>query len=101
MRTIRTACATRLLPLLLLLTLPAAVQAQFTFTTNNGALTITKYTGPGGNVVIPDMTNGLPVTSIGQRAFLYSFDLTSLTIPNSVTTIGTPSEALRSNTATA
>jgi nicotinamide mononucleotide (NMN) deamidase PncC len=34
--------------LLLLLTLPAVVQAQFTFTTNNGAITITGYTGPGG-----------------------------------------------------
>jgi hypothetical protein len=28
-----------LLPVLLLLTLPAGVQAQFTFTTNNGAIT--------------------------------------------------------------
>ena len=30
----------RLLPLLVLLTLPATVEAQFTFTTNNGAITI-------------------------------------------------------------
>jgi hypothetical protein len=36
----------RLLPLLLLLTLPAVVQAQFTFTTNNATITITGYTGP-------------------------------------------------------
>ncbi len=44
----------RLLPaLLLLLALPEAVQAQFTFTTNNGAITITGYTGPGGDVTIP------------------------------------------------
>jgi len=40
---LRTARAARLL---LLLTLPAVVQAQFTFTTNNGAITITGYTGP-------------------------------------------------------
>ena len=30
-----------LLPLLLLFALPAAVKAQFTFTTNNGTITIT------------------------------------------------------------
>lgn len=33
---------------MLLLALPAVVQAQFTFTTNNGTITITRYTGPGG-----------------------------------------------------
>ena len=41
----RTACVTSLLPLLLLLTLPAVVQAQFNYTTNNGTITITGYTG--------------------------------------------------------
>ena len=62
---LRIAWAVRILPLLLLLMLPAAVQAQdFTYTTNNGAITITGYTGPGGAVTIPDMINGLPVTSI-------------------------------------
>ncbi len=55
-----------LLPLLLLLALPALVQAQFTFTTNNGAIAITGYTGPGGDVTIPSWTNGYPVTSIGR-----------------------------------
>jgi hypothetical protein len=59
----------RLLPLLLLLTLPAAVQAQFNFTTNNGTITITGYTGPGGAVTIPSAINVLPVTSIGDDAF--------------------------------
>jgi hypothetical protein len=72
----------------LLLTLPAAVQAQFTYTSNNGAITITGYTGPGGAVTIPGMINGLPVTSIGYRAFAYCDFLTSIMIPNSVTNIG-------------
>ena len=36
-----------------LLLMPSVAQAQFTFTTNNGAITITGYTGPGGNVTIP------------------------------------------------
>ena len=38
---IRTACAVKLLPLLLLLlTLPVAVQAQWSYRTNNGTITI-------------------------------------------------------------
>ena len=73
---------------LLLLALPAPVQAQFTFTTNNGAITITRYTGPGGAVAIPDATNGWPVTSIGDYAFEWRFSLASVTIPDSVTNIG-------------
>ncbi len=77
----------RLLPLLVLLTLPAALQAQFYFTTNNGAITITGYTGPGGAVTIPSTMNGLPVTSIGSVAFAYCTRMTSVTIPNSITNI--------------
>src|SRR5258706_451654 len=84
---VRTTCATRLL-LLLLLTLPAVVQAQFNYTTNNGAITITGYTGPGDAVVIPDTINGLPVNRIGDYAFSANTNLTSITIPNSVTSIG-------------
>jgi hypothetical protein len=78
----------KLLPLLLLLALPAAVQAQYTDTTNNGTITITGYTGSSGAVTIPDTINGLPVTSIGSYAFQNHTSLTSVTIPNSVTNIG-------------
>jgi hypothetical protein len=76
------------LPLLLLLMLPAMVQAQFIFTTNNGTITITGYTGSGGAVTIPDTSNGWPVTSIGVQAFINCYSLTSVTIPRSVTNIG-------------
>jgi hypothetical protein len=77
-----------LLAAIVLLALPAAVQAQFAFTTNNGAITITGYnTAAGLDAVIPNSTNGYPVTSIGVKAFQYS-TVTSVTIPNSVTSIG-------------
>src|ERR1035441_2987080 len=68
--------------------LPAVVQAQFTFTTNNGAITITRYTGPGRDVVIPSTTNGLPVTSVGSQAFYLCYSLTNVTVGNNVTNIG-------------
>ena len=64
-----------------------AAPAQFTFTTNNGTLTITKYTGPGGAVIIPGLTNALPVTGIGSYAFVNA-TMTSVLIPGSVTSIG-------------
>jgi hypothetical protein len=72
------------------LALPALVQAQFTYTTNTDgvSVTITGYNPAAGlNLVIPAMTNGYPVTSIGTNAFAYS-GLTSVTIPDSITSIG-------------
>src|ERR1039458_7705809 len=68
------------------LLLPAVVQAQFTFTINNGTATLTRYTGPGGDVVIPDMTNGYPVTAVGTNAFAFS-GVVNVTIPDSITNI--------------
>ncbi len=79
---------TGILSLLLLVTLPAVVQAQFTFVTNNSTITITGYTGPGGEVTIPSIITGLPVTGIGDYAFEYCYSLTSLVLPNSLTDIG-------------
>ncbi len=83
-------CAKPLRPLLaaVLLALPALAQAQFTYATNNGAITITGYTGVGTAVTIPGTINGLPVTSIGDSAFYSNASLTSLTIPAGVTDIG-------------
>jgi hypothetical protein len=73
---------------LLLCAATAAVQAQFSFATNGGAITITGYSGPGGAVTIPADTNGLLVTSIGDAAFFQVSNLTSLTLPGSITNIG-------------
>jgi hypothetical protein len=72
---------------LLLLAAPAIVHAQLIYTTNAGAIAITGYSGAGAVVIIPAATNGLPITSIGDSAFL-STPVTSVTIPGSVTNIG-------------
>jgi BspA type Leucine rich repeat region (6 copies) len=66
----------------------AELQAQdFTYTKNNGTITITAYIGSGGAVDIPSTINGLPVTTIAPYPFnLATF--TSITVPGSVTNIG-------------
>ena len=80
----------KLVPLLLLAVLPVIAQAlDYTCTTNNGAITITGYTGSGGDVSIPTEINGLPVTVIESMASSYTTTLTSITIPESVVSIGT------------
>jgi hypothetical protein len=67
--------------------LPLVSNAQLTYTTNNGAITITGYTGSPTNIVIPASTNGYPVTKIATKAFSGS-GLLNVIIPASVTNIG-------------
>ena len=61
-------------------------------TTNTTALVITKYTGSGGNITIPQNIDGIPVVGIhGKRDQTGGFvgvGLTSISIPNSVFYIG-------------
>jgi hypothetical protein len=79
---------------LLLLATPAAVQGQFSYSTNaDNDITISGYFGGGGAVTIPTNINGLTVTSIAQGPFVgvvpfEFFGPASVTIPESVTNIG-------------
>jgi hypothetical protein len=52
----------------------------------NGQVAIIGYSGSAEDVHIPDRINGRPVISIGDYAFADT-SLTSVTIPNSVTSI--------------
>src|SRR5208282_4603244 len=54
----------------LLFGLATSVHAQFTCTTNSGAITITGYTGTNTVLAIPGTIDGLPVTDIGTSAFV-------------------------------
>lgn len=74
----------------LLMALAAAALADdYTCTTNlDNTITITGYTGPGGNVVIPAETNGRSITVIGEYAFENCSSLTGVTISSNVTVIG-------------
>jgi hypothetical protein len=69
----------------LLLALPAGAQAQFTCFTNQGAITITGYSGTNGSAIIPATLNGYPVTGIDN--FYSPSSLTNITVPDSVTNI--------------
>jgi hypothetical protein len=64
------------------------IQPPFTWTTNNGNITITRYTGAGGEVILPATVTGLPVTAIGDSAFNGRTNVASVNIPDSVTRIG-------------
>jgi hypothetical protein len=63
-------------------------EGPFSYTVTNGAVTIVKYTGPGGNVTIPDKIKGLPVAAIGENAFRECATLTGVTIPDTVAAFG-------------
>jgi hypothetical protein len=70
------------------LALDAAQFGDFTYESDGTNITITGYTGPGGHVAIPDTIAGLPVTTIWEGAFHDCTSLTSVTIPDSVSSIG-------------
>lgn len=72
---------------LLYFSIQAELEAQLAFTTNNGAVSITGYTGSNDVVVIPGTMAGLPVTAIGEWAF-YSASIVNVLVPDSVTNIG-------------
>ena len=62
----------------------------FTFTTNaDNTITITGATALSGPITIPGTINGLPVTSVAQSALQGLAGVTSITIPASVTSLGT------------
>ncbi len=63
----------------------AAATNTFSFDLTTG--TITEYNGTDTAVVIPSKINGVTVTTIGTDAFL-GLNITSVTIPGSVTEIG-------------
>lgn len=76
---------------LLLLVLRLTANAQFIYATNDGEISITGYAGLDGNVTIPNLIKGLPVTSVADFAFFRSGTLASVIIPDTATSIGSHS----------
>ncbi len=66
----------------------AAQSGYFTYEVTQSTITVTKYVGPDGEVAVPGIIEGLPVTALGDRAFDLRNGVTSITLPDSVTRIG-------------
>ncbi len=60
----------------------------YTLSSDGTYATVTGYEGTATDVVIASTYQGVPVTSIGSRAFYYCISLTGVTIPDSVISIG-------------
>ncbi len=65
-----------------------AATEGLTYTLSDGAYSVTGYQGTDTKVYIAGVYDGLPVTSIGDRAFIYTYNITRVAIPNGVTSIG-------------
>ena len=61
---------------------------DYTYTQSGGDATITGYTGAGGAITIPATIDGYTVTVIDSLAFEGKTAITSVVIPEGVTTIG-------------
>ena len=61
--------------------------SDFAYTTENGEVTITDYTGTREHVLIPSEIGGFPVTMLAGKAF-YEKHVTTVVVPDSVTEIG-------------
>jgi len=66
----------------------AEQSGDYIYSTSNSNATITGYTGAGGAITIPSKLGTYNVTSIGYQAFDGFTGITSVTIPNSVTSMG-------------
>ena len=66
-----------------------ASYAQLTYSISNNQVIITGYEGElAGHLEIPSEIDGYPVTRVGGSALMFCDNLTSIRIPDSVTSIG-------------
>ena len=64
------------------------VEGDYEYKILNGEVVITKYLGSDSTVVIPDTIAGYPVTVISDRVFYQNQTITQITLPESLTKIG-------------
>ena len=65
-----------------------STQIDFTYVLHEGTWAISDYTGTAAQVIVPSSHEGIPVTAIEDEAFSSDKTITSVFIPDSVTTIG-------------
>ena len=66
----------------------ASPESDFTVKVADNKVTITKYKGAGGEVVIPNTIGGVAVTAIAANAFYENDTITSVTLPDGLESIG-------------
>ena len=67
----------------------SSAQAQFDYTDNgDGTVTLTGYNGEGGNVSVPHKIAGKKVSAIGAWDFDRNTRIKSLTLPNTIASVG-------------
>lgn len=69
------------------------VASEYEYSINDNKVIITKYTGIGGDVSIPETLEGAPVVTIGKTAFYGNQNLISIALPSTVRNIGNQSFA--------
>ena len=67
---------------------PPTTRDGFIYSVNGWNVTITGYVGTETDIVIPDRITAKPVTAIGDRAFYGNWKITSVDMPNTITSIG-------------
>ncbi|MBR2030425.1 MAG: leucine-rich repeat protein, partial [Clostridia bacterium] len=65
-----------------------AISSAYEYTINNNQVTITGYNGTESNLVIPSYIESYPVVAIGASAFESNHTFTSVSFPDSITSIG-------------
>ena len=66
----------------------AATEKGFTYEISDKGAVITAYSGTAAAVVIPDKLGGKTVVGIADGVFMHMKELTSFTVPDTVTSIG-------------
>ena len=67
----------------------AANEGPFVYEISNGEVIITKCDPTiSGDLIIPDTLGGMPVTAIGEKAFYYCSEITSITMSEDIRYIG-------------
>ena len=66
----------------------SAADGDYTYTTVDGGVEITGYTGAGGDVTIPSTLGGYAVKGIGQKAFYQNKTIGKVTISEGIEYIG-------------
>ena len=74
-------CIVLFLALLITVLTPIFAPARGEYAIDSATGTLISYTGPGGDIVIPDFVDGTPVKALGTALFNQHAAITSVKVP--------------------